>query len=134
MAKAPADRIITFSQPIRQILSMLISIGLAAGGAWLIRPTVVHILDTNPMLNAFILGVFTLGIVTCFWQVFILMQSVNWIERFLNNAPGAEEATPPTLLAPRSCKRPRQRGAKMQVIWMSSMVRSSATGPRSPRP
>jgi hypothetical protein len=121
MAKPEAQRPITFSQPIQQVVSMLIAIGLAAAGGWLIRDTVLHILGTNPALNAFILSVFALGIVTCFWQVLILVQSVSWIERVLNGAPGAESAAPPRLLAPLAALL-KTRGTKAQIS--SSSARS----------
>jgi hypothetical protein len=119
MAKTQAERTITFSQPIRQIVSMLTAIGLAVAGGWFIRDTVLHILGTNPALNAFILAVFGFGILTCFWQVFILVQSVAWIERVLNAVPGAETASPPRLLAPLAALL-RTRGAKMQISSSSS--------------
>jgi hypothetical protein len=119
MARQPAERTITFSQPIRQIVSMLLAIGLAASGAWFIRATVLGIVQSNPTLNLFIASVFTLGILTCFWQVFILIQSVSWIERFLNDAPGAETAAAPRLLAPLAALL-RNRGAKLQISSTSS--------------
>ena len=91
---------ISFTQPIRQIVTMLVACGLVAGGVWLIRTEVLRILQTNPWLNAFIIGVFALGVLTCFWQVLILIQSVRWIEHFANDVPGTENARAPRLLAP----------------------------------
>ncbi|MEI6798019.1 MAG: biopolymer transporter ExbB [Pseudomonadota bacterium] len=91
---------ISFTQPIRQIVSMLVACGLLVAGLWLIRQEVLQILQTNPWLNAFIIGVFSLGIATCFWQVLILIQSVRWIENFANGADGSDDARPPRLLAP----------------------------------
>ena len=52
---------ISFTQPIRQIVSMLLACALLAAGLWFIRAEVLQILHTNPWLNAFIIGVFTLG-------------------------------------------------------------------------
>jgi len=91
---------ISFTQPVRQVLSMLLACGLIGAGVWLIRAQILGIIDANPYLDAFIIGVFTLGVLTCFWQVIILMQSVRWIENFANEAPGADDAMPPQLLAP----------------------------------
>ncbi len=91
---------ISFTQPFRQIVSMLVACGLVGAGVWLIQRQVLQILQTNPWLNAFIIGVFTLGILTCFWQVLILMQSVRWIENFANDVDGSRDARPPRLLAP----------------------------------
>ena len=91
---------ISFTQPIRQIVTMLVACGLVGGGVWLIRNEVLRILQTNPWLNAFIIGVFSLGILTCFWQVLILIRAVRWIENFANDVPGTENARAPRLLAP----------------------------------
>ena len=119
MAKPPAEPTISFSQPIRQIVSMLITIALTSAGGWFIRDTVLGILGTNPALNGFILGVFFFGVLTCFWQVFILVQSVSWIERFLNHAPGHEADKPPRLLAPLAALL-RSRGARSQISSTAS--------------
>ena len=108
-----------FSQPIRQIVTMLLVCVLVASGAWLIHDTVFGIIATNPLLNGFITAVFLLGVATCFWQVLILVQSVSWIERFARHDPGAEEAAPPRLLAPLA-QLLRSRGARTQISSTSA--------------
>ncbi len=108
-----------FSQPIRQIVFMLVACALIGAGVWAIHHTLIGIIDSNPYLIGFIAAVFFLGVLTCFWQVFTLMQSVSWIERFARHAPGAEEAAPPRLLAPLAALL-RSRGAKMQISASSS--------------
>ena len=105
---------ISFTQPIRQIVSMLLACALLAAGLWLISAEVLAIIHTNPWLNGFIIGVFALGIVTCFWQVLILIQSVRWIENFANDADGSEGVRPPRLLAPLAALL-RGREAKRQI-------------------
>ena len=100
MKKTDRAQVISFSQPIRQIVTMLCVCVLVGLGIWFIHTEVEAILRTNPWLNAFIAGVFFFGVLTCFWQVFILMQSVSWIEDFANETPGSAEARPPRLLAP----------------------------------
>ena len=110
---------ISFSQPIRQIVTMLVVSGLVAFGIWFIKTQVEQILNTNPLLNLFIAGVFAFGVLTCFWQVLILMQSVSWIENFVNEVPGTEHARPPRLLAPLASLL-RSRGSKMQISSSSS--------------
>ena len=110
---------ITFSQPIRQIVTMLLACGLVGAGAWLIHSTVIGIIATNPMLNGVILLVFLLGVVACFWQVLTLAQSVSWIERFVRHDPGAASVSPPSLLAPLAALL-RSRGARMQISSSSS--------------
>ncbi len=104
---------ISFTQPIRQIVSMLVACGLLVVGLWFIRHEVLQILQTNPWLNAFIIGVFALGIATCFWQVLILIQSVRWIENFANGVAG-DDARPPRLLAPLAALL-RRREVKRQI-------------------
>jgi hypothetical protein len=108
-----------FSQPIRQILSMLLVVVLVVAGAWLIHNQVIGIIETNPLLNGFIAAVFLLGIVTCFWQVWILVQSVSWIEAFVQGAPGHEDAKPPRLLAPLAALLGGRR-ARMQLSSASA--------------
>ncbi|OYU39524.1 MAG: biopolymer transporter ExbB [Pseudorhodobacter sp. PARRP1] len=108
-----------FSQPIRQIVTMLLAVALVGAGAWLIHGTVAGIIATNPLLNGFIILVFSLGIVACFWQVITLMQSVAWIERFVRHDTGSEDATPPRLLAPLA-QLLRARGARMQISSSAS--------------
>ena len=110
-----------FSQPIRQIVTMLFACVLVASGAWLIHETVYGIIATNPLLNGFIAAVFLLGVAACFWQVLILVQSVSWIERFARHDPGSEDAAPPRLLAPLA-QLLRSRGARTQIS--SSSARS----------
>lgn len=89
-----------FSQPVRQILLMLIVVVLVAAGAWLAFPTVAPVFLANPWLNGVIFGVFVVGVLACFLQVFQLMSSVAWIEGFAGGRPGADIAAPPRLLAP----------------------------------
>jgi hypothetical protein len=114
-----ADGAPTFSQPIRQIVTMLSVCVLVGSGAWLIHNEVAGIFQSNPWLNGFIAGVFLLGVVTCFWQVLILAQSVSWIEDFVRHIPGHDATKPPRLLAPLAALL-RSRGTKMQVSSSSS--------------
>ena len=119
MERSPSEDTTYFSQPIRQIVTMLVAVALVAAGAWLITDTVMGIMRTNPLLNGFIVMVFFLGIITCFWQVLILVQSVSWIEAFARHDPGYDRATPPRLLAPLASLL-RSRGARMQISSSSS--------------
>ena len=114
-----AEQSTYFSQPIRQIVTMLLAVALVGAGAWLIHGTVLGIVDTNPLLNGFIILVFALGVLTCFWQVFTLVQSVSWIERFVRHDIGYEDAAAPRLLAPLA-QLLRTRGARMQISSSAS--------------
>jgi hypothetical protein len=91
-----------FSQPVRQIVTMLIVLGLTAAVAVLIFPVVQEIFIASPYLKIFILLVFIIGVLACFWQVITLITSVNWIEGFALDRPGHEFTKAPRLLAPLS--------------------------------
>lgn len=117
---ARVRRTATFTQPIQQIVTMLVIVALVAAGAWLIHTQVAEVFLSNLWLNGFIALVALLGVFTCFWQVWILIQSVSWIEDFVSEGPRADQQ-PPRLLAPLA-QLLRSRGAKMQLS--SSNARS----------
>ncbi len=77
----------SFTQPVRQIVLMLVVTALVIVGAWFAWPMVRGVFSANPMLNGFIGFVFVLGVLTCFWQVLQLFQSVIWIEDFVQEPP-----------------------------------------------
>ncbi|MDR0808674.1 MAG: biopolymer transporter ExbB [Gemmobacter sp.] len=108
-----------FSQPIRQVTLMLVSIGLITAACWLMLPTLRHIFAANHMLAGFILSVFAIGVFTCFWQVWQLVQSVSWIDAFVQDRPGAGIAKAPQLLAPLAALL-GPRTARMQISTSSS--------------
>lgn len=116
-----ADVSTTFSQPIRAITNMLLVCLMVGAGAWLIHNEIIGILRTNPVLNGLIAFVFTIGILTCFWQVWILAQSVYWIENFVRGTPGTENDVPPRLLAPLASL---LRSATARIAMSSSSSRS----------
>lgn len=103
-----------FTQPIRQIVLMLVSLGMVGATCWLMFPTLRGILAANHGLSAVILAVFVLGVVTCFWQVWQLVQSVSWIDGFAQDRPGAEALAAPRLLAPLAALL-GPRSARMQI-------------------
>ena len=111
----------TFSQPIRAITNMLLVCLMVGAGAWAIHSEIEVILRTNPVLNGLIAFVFTIGVLTCFWQVWILAQSVYWIENFVRGTPGSEGDTPPRLLAPLASL---LRSATSRIAMSSSSSRS----------
>ena len=59
----------SFTQPVRQILTMLLVLVLVGIGAWLALPSVAPVFLANPYLNGFIGFVFVIGVLACFWQV-----------------------------------------------------------------
>lgn len=116
-----------FSQPFQQIITMVIVLGLAAGGAVVALPSVLPVFFANLYLNGFIFLVFLIGVITCFWQVFQLSGSVRWIERFAGGETGSDYS-PPRLLVPLASLL-RSRGARMQLSSSStqSILDSVAT-------
>lgn len=108
-----------FSQPVRQIVMMLVVCGLVAAGGYVAYGPILSIFIANPWLNGLILGVFVLGVLTCFWQVAQLVRSVSWIEGFAAHRPGHEITVPPRLLAPLAALL-RSRGSRVTQISSSS--------------
>ncbi|WP_298933923.1 biopolymer transporter ExbB [uncultured Ruegeria sp.] len=107
-----------FSHPIRQIVMMLIAIGLAGLGIFMALPYVLPVFFANPYLNGFILLVFVIGVFACFYQVTQLIGSVRWIEAFVGGVV-REDARTPQLLAPLASLL-RERGARSQISSTST--------------
>ncbi|MEO0944364.1 MAG: biopolymer transporter ExbB [Pseudomonadota bacterium] len=108
-----------FTQPYRQIVTMLIVLGLVSAGAYLAYPQVAPVFLANPYLNGFIGLVFVIGVLACFWQVFQLVSSVSWIEGFAHDRPGHKFTKAPRLLASLAALL-RKAGARTQLGASSS--------------
>jgi hypothetical protein len=108
-----------FSQPIRQMLTMIVVLGLVGAGAYIAYPRVAPVFLANPYLNGFIFFVFVIGVITCFWQVYQVASSVSWIEGFASDRVGHNLTYAPRLLAPLATLL-RQRGARSQISATSS--------------
>ncbi|MEX5728361.1 hypothetical protein Ga0609869_001714 [Rhodovulum iodosum] len=117
-----------FTQPLRQIVLMLLAVGLFSFGAYIAFPKVAPVFLANLYLNGAILVVFLIGVLACFLQVFQLISSVNWIEGFTRRSPGHGIVRAPRLLAPLAALL-RRRGARMQINATSarSILESVAT-------
>ena len=117
-----------FTQPVRQIVMMLVICGLVGAGAYLVYPRVAPVFLANPWLNGVIVGVFFIGVFACFWQVLQLISSVSWIESFAAHRPGNELTRAPRLLAPLAALL-RSHGMRMQIGAASarSLLDSVAT-------
>jgi hypothetical protein len=116
MAQPDRETRVQFSQPVRQIIMMLIALGLAGFGVFVALPRVLPVFQANLWLNGFILLVFVFGVLACFWQVIQLIGSVRWIERFAAGETDdtGEGARAPSLLAPLASLL-RSRAARMQL-------------------
>ncbi|MDO5621114.1 MAG: biopolymer transporter ExbB [Paracoccus sp. (in: a-proteobacteria)] len=90
----PRNQISTpkFTQPVRQVLLMLLVLGAVGAGVTLALTRILPIFSANVFLNGIILAVFVLGVLACFWQVAQLVTSVSWIERFAARRQNALQA------------------------------------------
>ncbi len=103
-----------FAQPIRQIVLMLIVLGLVGFLGYIAYPRVAPVFLANPWLNGVIGGVFVIGIFACFFQVWQLFSSVTWIEGFVEERPGHQFTRAPRLLASLAALL-RAQGARVQL-------------------
>lgn len=121
-------RTIEFSQPFRQIISMVVVLILVAIGVYFLYGPIETVFNANPYLNGFIIAVFVFGVVSCFLQVFRLMASVNWLEGFAIDRPGHEFVEPPRLLVSLSTLlRDRRARASLTATSTKSILDSVAT-------
>jgi hypothetical protein len=102
-----------FTKPYRQITLMLIALGLAGVGVFFALPRVLPVFQSNPYLNGFILFVFIIGLMACFYQVIQLIGSVGWIETFAAGE-SSEDDRVPSLLTPLATLL-RSRGVRMHL-------------------
>lgn len=112
----PTQRVSTpqFTQPVRQILVMLVVLGLVVFAGYLLFPSVAPVFLANPYLNGVIMGVFVIGVLACFWQVLQLISSVSWIESYAQDRADHDQFRAPRLLASLAGLL-RSRGARMQI-------------------
>lgn len=128
--RSKAERFEThFSQPVRQITLMLIALGLVGAGGWFAYARIFPIFLANPWLNGFILTVFFVGLLACFWQVVQLVKAVSWIEGFAADRPGRPQHLPPLILAPLAALLGGHEGGRRQIAATSarSILESVAT-------
>lgn len=118
-----------FTQPISQILTMLLVAGLTAAGAWIAMPQLAPVFQSNPLFNGFIAGVFLIGVLSTFWQVAQMVGSVRWIEGFAAQRPGQELSRPPGLLVPLAAllRERGPRGTQISATSTRSILDSVAT-------
>lgn len=128
MARSQFGTKTQFSRPIRQIVLMLLVIGLVAAGSYVAYPRVSGIFLANVWLNGIIFLVFVIGVLATFWQVIQLNRSIVWIEGFAAERAGHEATVPPGLLMPLAALlRGRGRGAQIGSASAQSILESVAT-------
>jgi len=118
-----------FSQPVRQIMLMVMVLGLTSFVVFLALPRILPVFEANPYLNGFIMFVFAVGVVACFWQVAQLINSVRWIETFARDHAETFGLRAPRLLAPLAALL-RTRGARMQISSSSTRSILDSVGTR----
>lgn len=118
---AKAAPLVTFSHPIRAITTMVLVCVLVGAGLWFMHHTLEGIFLSNPWLNGLILFTFALGVIACFWQMFSLAKSVQWIEASLGPRDmGGQERRVPSLLAPLAALLRAQPGRGLLLSATSS--------------
>ena len=116
-----------FTQPIRQIVVMLAISALIGVGGYLAQDLLISIYEANIYLNGFIIGVFGIGVLACFMQVFALISSISWLKRF-TDADGSFAGNPPRLLSSLvSLMRIRQSKMKIGTAASHSIMESVAS-------
>ncbi|MCK8465421.1 biopolymer transporter ExbB [Aliiroseovarius sp. S1339] len=110
----------SFTHPIRQIFLMLVVLGLVGFGVFLALPRVLPVFQANLYLNGFILFVFVIGLLACFWQVWQVFSSVGWIEGYVQDRDGHDPDRAPRLLASLAALFRSNRGSHLQIGASSS--------------
>lgn len=110
----------SFTHPVRQIVLMLIALGLVGFGTFVALPHVLPVFMANLYLNGFILFVFIIGLLACFWQVWQVFASVGWIEGFVQNRDTHDPDSAPRLLASLAVLMRSNRGTQLQIGSSSS--------------
>lgn len=114
MVRWDPEAYLKFTQPVRQLVLMLLVLIAVGAGAWFIFPSVAPVFLANLYLNGFIAVVFVIGIAACFWQMVQISSSVSWIEGFARERPGFRFTRAPRLLASLAALL-RSRGKTMQI-------------------
>ncbi|SET72135.1 biopolymer transporter ExbB [Oceanicella actignis] len=126
--KTEHGRQIEFSQPIRQIVMMVVVLALVGTGVYFLQGPIQQVFYANPYLNGFIAGVFAVGVLACFWQVTTLIAAVSWLEGFAIDRPGHEFVEPPRLLVSLSALlRDRRARAALTATSARSILDTVAT-------
>jgi hypothetical protein len=123
------ERQIEFSQPIRQIVLMIIALVLVGAGVVFLYGQISAVFASNPYLNGAILGIFGIGLLACFWQVALLIAAVSWLEGFAIDRPGHEFVNPPRLLVSLAAIL-RDRRARSSISTSSSRAILDAVATR----
>jgi hypothetical protein len=93
------ERAVEFSQPIRQILFMVLTLIAVGTLGWFLYAPIQTVFEANVYLNGLIVAVFFIGVLAIFTAVWRLSASVSWLESFAADRAGLEFTQPPLLMA-----------------------------------
>lgn len=110
----------SFTRPVRQIFLMLVVLGLVGFGVFVALPRVLPVALSNLYLNGFILFVFVVGLLACFWQVWQVFSSVAWIEGYVQERESHDPDRGPRLLASLAALLRSNKGSHLQIGSASS--------------
>lgn len=110
----------SFTHPIRQIFLMLVALGLVGFGTFVALPRVMPVFLANLYLNGFILFVFLIGLLACFWQVWQVFASVSWIEGYVEKRDTHDPDRAPRILASLAALIRSNKSTQMQIGSASS--------------
>ncbi len=112
-----------FTQPLRQLLVMTLIVALVLVGVVLTWPHLSPLFLAKKWLNGFIALAFVIGIATCFASVIRLMQSVTWIEAFVQRK-GVQSEPPAMLLPLATLLRTRSAHSRISATSARSILES----------
>ncbi|MDB6453819.1 biopolymer transporter ExbB [Falsirhodobacter sp. 20TX0035] len=116
-----------FTQPLRQLVVMALVILLVVAGSALAWPHLWPLFMAKKWLNGFITLAFLVGVATCFASVIRLMQSITWIEAFVQRR--GVQSEPPGMLLPLA-NMLRSRSANSRISATSSRSILDSVGAR----
>ncbi|TCS63129.1 flagellar motor protein MotA [Varunaivibrio sulfuroxidans] len=105
------------SRPRLYFIRMIMFLMVVAVAAAVLYVPLKSAFMGNPPLNGMIVGVFILGAVYNFRQVFSIVPEIEWIENFRTNQSSVSSQTPPRLLAPMAT----MLGEKRDSISLSTL-------------
>lgn len=115
-----------FTQPLRQLLVMALVIVMMGAGIALGWSHLVPLVMAKPWLNGFIGAVFLIGVLMCFANVIRLMQSITWIEAFVQQR-GVQSEPPAMLLPLANMLRSRSKSSHISASSSRSILESVGT-------
>jgi hypothetical protein len=96
--------------PHQFLTRMVLFLTIAAGVGVLLYRQIERAFESNPFLNALILGVLLIGVIYIFRQVLQLRADVAWLANFRRAEPGLTIQTPSRLLASMSAMLGERQG------------------------